>query len=514
MKEANQKILISKMQRLACNLLRTSRMAKNVKTRMPSNFTFRNQFHSSKQVGKDWNESVSNLTAGLISSSKTFAKVCGGVSLGIFGIYTLSQSVIQTDAGYIYVIQNNLSGDFSIVTEPGIYRRVPFFSSVTTYRQVVSVNFDINHPVSVRFADTYTGLVPATFRFRLPVDSKSIIRMHKDFRSENSVYNQLLTRNAKNVTIITATQYTGEEFFQGGLNRYKQQLSDQLKNGTYVTERKQVEVEEMALAPVSSKQSDSNKLKHSRQLVWKTVPRKDDHGLELRDENPLSDYGIEVTQVLVSDPTPEGSLERLLMDKKKLVADRIKAVQEQETSKAQAKTEQLKKEIQRTRAVQDAQREKELAVISEQKQVEIAKRIQERQVVEQTKLQELALIDKEKELQIAKSNLEIGKAASAAAVFEAKAIKERGLADAAVLQARYRALNQNKEIYLAEIQRDISQVVYTNLKDFKIEIPKNYVGGSGGKMTSNLDVITSFAALATMSAADQAKLVAKLNETS
>ena len=165
----------------------------------------------------------------------------------------------------------------------------------------------------------------------------------------------------------------GEEFFQGGLNRYKQQLSDQLKNGTYVTERKQVEVEEMALAPVSSKQSDSNKLKHSRQLVWKTVPRKDDHGLELRDENPLSDYGIEVTQVLVSDPTPEGSLERLLMDKKKLVADRIKAVQEQETSKAQAKTEQLKKEIQRTRAVQDAQREKELAVISEQKQVEIAK---------------------------------------------------------------------------------------------------------------------------------------------
>ena len=174
----------------------------------------------------------------------------------------------------------------------------------------------------------------------------------------------------------------------------------------------------------------------------------------------------------------------------------------------------MKKEIQRTRAVQDAQREKELAVISEQKQVEIAKRIQERQVVEQTKLQELALIDKEKELQIAKSNLEIGKAASAAAVFEAKAIKERGLADAAVLQARYRALNQNKEIYLAEIQRDISQVVYTNLKDFKIEIPKNYVGGSGGKMTSNLDVITSFAALATMSAADQAKLVAKLNETS
>ena len=41
---------------------------------------------------------------------------------------------------------------------------------------------------------------------------------------------------------------------------------------------------------------------------------------------------------------------------------------------------------------------------------------------------------------------ELAQADSAAAVFEAKAIKGRGLADAAVLQARYRALNQNKEI--------------------------------------------------------------------
>ena len=37
----------------------------------------------------------------------------------------------------------------------------------------------------------------------------------------------------------------------------------------------------------------------------------------------------------------------------------IKTVQEQETSKAQARTEQLKKEIQRTKEVQDAQRQKE-----------------------------------------------------------------------------------------------------------------------------------------------------------
>ena len=78
-------------------------------------------------------------------------------------------------------------------------------------------------------------------------------------------------------------------------------------------------------------------------------------------------------QVLIGDPKPEENLDRLLMDKKRLVAERIKTVQEQETSKAQARTEQLKKEIERTKAVQDAQRQKELIVIANQRDVEVAK---------------------------------------------------------------------------------------------------------------------------------------------
>merc|ERR1711998_746304 len=129
-------------------------------------------------------------------------------------------------------------------------------------------------------------------------------------------------------------------------------------------ERRQVEIEQTDLAPVGAAQADSRQLKRSKQLVWKTVPLYDDQGVIKRSENPLQQYGIEVTQVLIGDPKPEDQLEKLLMDKKRLVAERIKTVQEQETSKAQAKTEQLKKEIQRTKEVQDAQRGKELAIIA------------------------------------------------------------------------------------------------------------------------------------------------------
>merc|ERR1712199_53423 len=72
----------------------------------------------------------------------------------------------------------------------------------------------------------------------------------------------------------------------------------------------------------------------------------------------------------------------------------------------------------------------------------------------------------------------------------------------------YKAKAANREIFLAETQRDIAQTMYSNLKDFKVEMPHNVIVGAGsgngnggdgaGKMPSNLDVITAFSALGLM----------------
>jgi len=435
-----------------------------------------------------------------------YIALAGAVGLAI---YAAKNSVLMTDAGVTYVVQNQITGTLEVYTEPGLHRRVPFFSSVTPYRQVITATFDGKESVTARFADTYVGHIPVTFRFKLPSHPDDVRKMHREFRSETNLVQSLLMRNAANVTVITATQYTGEEFFQGGLNQYKTQLSDQLQNGIYLTERKQVEVEQTDLAPVGSDQDSTTgrapKLVKAKQLVWKTVPLYDEKGHMQRSENPLAQYGIDVTQVLIGDPRPEENLDRLLMDKKRLVADRIKTVQEQETSKAQARTEQLKKEIQRTKEVQDAQRQKELTVIASQREVEVAKQIAEREMIEQRKLQDLAVIQKEKELAVARAELGIQKANADAAQYAAQAIAAKGKAEADVLAANYRAKAQNKEIFLAETQRDIAQTLYANLGDFKVEMPQNVIigaasgnGGGAGRLPSNLDVITGFSALGLM----------------
>jgi len=434
-----------------------------------------------------------------------YAALAAGVGMVL---YCARNSVLMTDAGVTYVVQNNITGSLEVYTEPGLYRRVPFFSSVTPYRHVITSNFDGRDAVTARFADTYVGHIPVTFRFKLPANPDSVRKMHREFRSESNLVQSLLNRNAANVTVITATQYTGEEFFQGGLNQYKTQLADQLQNGIYLTERKQVEVEQTDLAPVGADQEEGSvrgpKLIKAKQLVWKTVPLHDENGHLIRSENPLAQYGIDVTQVLIGDPRPEDNLDRLLMDKKRLVAERIKTVQEQETSKAQARTEQLKKEIQRTKEVQDAQRQKELAVISQQREVEVAKQIAERETIEQRKMQDLAAIQKEKELAVAKAELNIQKANAESAQHQAQAIAAKGKAEADVLAAKYKAKSQNKEVFLAETQRDISQTMYSNLKDMRIEMPQNVIVGAGegqggaAKLPSNLDVITAFSALGIM----------------
>ena len=321
-----------------------------------------------------------------------------------------------------------------------------------------------------------------------------------------------MKKTSTDVLINTATQYTGEEFFLGAINQFKASVLDQLKYGVYITERKRVEVDETSLAPVGLGQEDSNKIQKKKKLVWKTVPLTGPDKKFLRQSNPLDEYGITTSQFTMGRPIPEKQLDQLLIDKKKLVADRIKTVQEQETAKEQAKTAQLKEEIERTKAKQKALKQKELAVIHMQQQVEEAEKLADKEIVDRNKIKELALIEKQqefevaeydrktavvaknKELDIAQANEGIQQANYKAAQYEGKAIKEVGLAEAAVQNAKYRAYIP--EIYMAELQKDVSIQLYRNLGNFDVQTPLIMSGASQeGGLQTNLKILSDFAAL-------------------
>lgn len=200
----------------------------------------------------------------------------------------------------------------------------------------------------------------------------------------------------------------------------------------------------------------------------------------------------------------------MLLNKKRLIGDRLKAVQEQDTAKAQAKTAQLKKDIERTKEVQDAQRHKEVAEVKMKMQTSLAREEAQKEKIVADKQATLLMIKmqseldlakkkKQRELDNAKSDKEIAQANADAAVFQAKALLENGLAEAKVKSANYTALQQNKDIYLAEVQRDMSKYMYSAIQNINVQMPQNYIQGDGaGRMTSNVDVITGLASLGMM----------------
>ena len=431
-----------------------------------------------------------------------------GVVILFVAIFGYS-SFFTTDMGYNYVVQNTMTGSKTVYSDVGVHAKLPFFTNVYTYKKSLTIDFGSNDggeeskqtrallPTEVTFADTYNATIPYTVRFRLPTDKKSMLNLHEEFRSQDNLVDSLLTKNAKNVTVVTATQYTGEEFFQGGLNKFKVQMEDQLSNGLYQTERRQVEIEKSDLAAVSSENDDGRKIEMKKQLVWKNVVLTDKNGQVLRSENPLADFGITVSQVTINKPLPEERLFKLLEDKKALVAKRITTIQEQETAKAQAKTEQLKKEIEKTRDIQDAQRKKELAIIEKQKQVAMEQQQATLEITRKNKEKEVALIDKARELEQAQAEKEIQKANSEASKYAATAIKEKGLAQAEVEAALLKAKQSAKDVYLADKQVEMARIIYPALKDVQIQMPTYYQGGSNGNnsVPNSLDVFTTLGAM-------------------
>jgi len=522
----------------------------------------------------------------------------------------IKAAFFMSESGHIYLHENTWMGKINVYYEPGVHGKIPLFSRVTRYAQVWTVDFGTKFAgtqlrqkpaITLRFADTYTAKIPATFRYKLPQNPDKIKMIHREFRDFHNLIDSQLIPISRDVIVNTATQYTGEEFFQGGLNQFKRELEDQLRNGLYQTELKKVEIEEMELTSLVSL---GDQEKPNTSYVWKTVPILGHDAKRIHQRNPLDDYGIEVIQVTLGVPVPEPALENLLAEKKRLEVDEIektrefflvleeqkiqlakkekesallqkqldivqdqlkikkatkegelaiavavaKARKEENLALALATTKAQKEEelivAQEEEKIQLAMKDKELAIVKKEQEIQLANKAKELAIVEDEqkiqlakkgedlalaqkqleivqaemtikkaqKEEELAIAlattkaQKEEELIIAQANMEIQKANLEAAQFEAKAIREKGIAEADILKAMYAA--RLPEIYMAEIQKEIAAIIYPNLKGIPITMPHNIInlGDKDNKLQTNLDVLSSFATLGVMESLEKKAL--------
>ena len=216
----------------------------------------------------------------------------------------------------------------------------------------------------------------------------------------------------------------------------------------------------------------------------------------LRMDNPFAQYGITASQLTLELPHPEGKLTELLGAKKESVAKKILSMQKQDNAREDIKTAKLEGQAKRETAEQERMIVADGEIIERQKEVKLARLQAEKEEVERNKVAALAIIDKTKDLQMAKADEGIQLANSKAAIYQAKAIQAKGLAEAAVKKADYQAID--RVIFAEEVRRDIELAKYQALPNLKIQMPNNVMITGGSEKGS-----TTIEDLANMSIVDK-----------
>lgn len=433
--------------------------------------------------------------------------IVSGVA-GVIIAAILSTGLSTTNEGYKYVVQDTALGSVRDIHTSGWYLAVPLASKQSVYNAVATVTGGVLKEgaprpsgymgrATVSFADNYKVDLTPTIRFKLPDGREEFLNLHKDVQGQYSnVVSRILIPRVKSLMTATAQMYLGENFIQGGTNEFRIALQDQLENGTYVTRREEVTIVEQGLEAVSSSNDNANKAIETSRTIYKQVIQRKSDGTPRRSVNPLVKYGITVIGVELGTPDPDDRLENMIKSKMALIEKRITAVQSQETTKEEAKAEQLKREISKRAAIQEAQKAKELATIHGQLRVEQAHQTKREKLVIESQRKEVALIQKQRELEVAESNEAIQKANAIAANHQATAVLSIGLAEAQVTQAEYAAKQSAKDIVMAEIELERSRVMYPALKDVTIDMPDYYVGGgSDAPAPNSLEVFTNLGAI-------------------
>ena len=417
-----------------------------------------------------------------------------GVSVAVAAAITINSALFNVEAGE-FAVEQTPGGNLIAHMTPGYKFKYPFVGNVWFYDEVTTVTYDNNAegtgssknlPYRIVFSDTYGGLVKGSFRVELSKDPDKLIEIHKSFKSYDNFINSGVEKFTNELLTYTAQQFTGESFMQGGQNEFKNRLEDQSKSGLYVTKRTAVKVSKES-GQVSLTDDKASKTTTSEAVVYKNIIQTDTTGAALRQENSMTKYGVTVPQSTISGFEPDQDLQAFMSKKKDMVRKRASIIEDQENERQQAITAKLTGDRQRVEAKQKMLLEKDKAEIELSKQVEVARLQAEKEKVERQKLADLAVIDKKKELQMATDNEGIQKANERAAKYEAQAILHKGLADAQVLEATYKA--RDPKLYALEKQVEITNNLKDAFKGIKVTMPTNMIT-TGSSETSGTSVDT------------------------
>jgi len=320
--------------------------------------------------------------------TKSSPKTIGIIVLAAVAIAVLFMAFGINNAGHRTVVQYP-TGTLYVKFSPGIYPQ--WFGTTEIYNDVITFDFDKSSAsvdssidqkgISVRYQDGGTGKVFGKARFSLPSDEKTMLHMHKAFRSNRGVSQKLIKSVTEEGMNLTAGLMSSEEAYAEKRSIFTQWASQQISKGKF-----QTKLEKLTTVDENTKKT-----------VTKNIPviSYGEDGLPIHLNSDLKDYGIDVNGFQITDWDFEPKTLQQIATKREATmaiitaianAERAKqdAITSEEQGKANVMTAKYEKEVVKEQAVVDAQRKKEVAVIAAQQSVEVAR--QQKLEAEQKKL--------------------------------------------------------------------------------------------------------------------------------
>lgn len=180
------------------------------------------------------------MTFNVSSKSGIMALSIGAIGL-VSSAIILPQLVENLDSAELMVIQSPFSGELSVYTEAGWHWQG--MGKVTVYPRRNEYTFgDLNEKtkkctsgLNIRFYDGGHANICGTVQWEMPLDEKSIINIHRTFRSAQAVESQAIARALESAAYFSGPTMSSLESAAGRRTELLQYITDQMVNGVYKT---------------------------------------------------------------------------------------------------------------------------------------------------------------------------------------------------------------------------------------------------------------------------------------
>ena len=371
------------------------------------------------------------------------AKIIGSILvILIILILILAKGFIGKNDVQNFQIIQSINGNIEIRTDGGYYSKL--FPKIWTYPKVVNVFFSADdregsptdESISVRFKNKGTGQFSTRVTYRLLGAKESVMKMHENCGGNIEISDGIVLSKLKEIARVAASQMTSSEA---------------------------IEKQEKFIAYIRKQFVGNISLKGMGITVDK---------VELTDLNfdadTLALFKAQQKAILLGKQAESKEIQ-YKMELKETMAKYKKQIAE-ESGKA---------EMEKMKAVTDAQREKELAEISANKKVSVAEFEKKEALIRQQKLVELARLTKEEALVRAKQKEEIAEIELIQAKLDAQS--KIALAEAKQKEIQLSGAITEKVKVLAEITAE-KQIAIAKAYGSAIAgavFPKTIIIGSG-----------------------------------